>query len=157
MNTASKFLLALILAAVTAAINGYCQAPVQPNTEDDAMLVGHALKDEDAFKGGVNVIVGKFISLGNGSSDSPGESYYQGANIQVISSLKGNLSGNLKASFSVKFFSKHGNETVPIVGNQYIMFLQERVPNQFTLKKLFLATDKNIAKVKAIISAVPSK
>jgi hypothetical protein len=156
MNTASKCLLISILVALTFAINGYCQGPVPQHAEDDGTLLGHALKDEDTFKNGVDIIIGKFVSLGTGSSDSPGESYYQGASIQVISSLKGSLSGNLKASFSVKFFSQHGNETVPVVGNQYIMFLRERVPNEFTIKKLLLATDKNIAEVKTAIAAAPA-
>ena len=121
------------------------------------VLPGHLKKGEELMKIATDIIVGKFTSLGNGSTDSPGASFYEKADLTVINSLKGSLSGNIQASYSVRTFPLNKKEAQPTIGTQYVMFIQKLGPTEYEIKKLLPATDDSITKVKALIAAPAAK
>ncbi len=138
-----------------------CAAPVlskgdAPTQSSTTALSGHEKKNEDLVAVVPDIVVAKFTSLGNGSDDAPGATFYEKAEIEIVSSLKGTLSGDLQAGYSVKLFPPSKKETVPVIGTPYIMFIQKLGPTEYEIKKLLPATDNDIAKVKALIAAAPA-
>ena len=135
----------------------FCAVPVLSRGDTPATaLSGHEKKSEDLIAVVPDIVVGKFTSLGSGSDDAPGATFYEKAEIEVVSSLKGTLSGNLQAGYSVKSFPPSKKETVPVIGTPYIMFIQKLGPTEYEIKKLLPATDDNLAKVKGLIDAAPA-
>jgi len=117
------------------------------------MLTGHEKKTGDLPAAVTDIIIAKFTSLGNESSDSPGASFYERADVEVLSSLKGTLTGNIQAGYTVHFFPSSEREVAPVIGTQYIMFIETLGPAEYEVKKLLLATDQNINSVKALIAS----
>ncbi len=126
-----------------------------PTPSGTTVLSGHEKKSEGLVAVVPDIVVAKFTFLGNGGDDAPGSTFYEKAAIEVISSLKGTLSGDLQAGYTVKLFPPSKKETVPVIGTPYIMFIQPMGPTENEIKKLLPATDDNIAKVKALIAAAP--
>jgi hypothetical protein len=118
-----------------------------------SVLMGHEKKSEDLAKNVTDIIIAKFTSLGNENSDSPGASFYERANIEVLSSLEGTLAGNIRVGYTIHFFPPSEREAVPVIGTQYIMFIQKLGPAEYEIKKLLLATDENVSAVKALINS----
>ena len=149
MKTAIKYLLLVVLLSLPSVINAYCQSQAPLQTEA-VNPVGHAQKSEELVKSTNEVIIGKLISIGYPSGDSSDEDFYDQAEVEVISVLKGDMSGTVKVSYSVRLGKN--KEMVPVIGTQYIMFIHMLPPNEFRIKKLLPATDDNISKVKQLIS-----
>jgi hypothetical protein len=120
------------------------------------MLIGHHKKEEGlAAKVGA-IFVGQFITLGDGpGADEPGMEYFDNAQVKVEQSLKGTLSGIVKVSYSVMSIPTE-KESSPKSLKDYIFFINIISPTQLSVVKLLPATDQNVAKIKALIAAVPA-
>ena len=116
------------------------------------VLPGHDRKTEELVPSVPSIVIAKFISLGFGEADDPGAITFEQAKVEIVSSLRGSLSGTITASYSVRSFPVAEKESAPITGIRYIMFIQTLGPNEHEIRKLLAATDDNIALVKAIIS-----
>jgi hypothetical protein len=151
MNTLLKR--ALILAALSLAlvVNGYSQS-----SSDTKMLSGHGKKSENAIKESTDIVIAVFTTLGSPGADATGENDYDGAEIEITSALKGTLSGKLKVFYIVYAMPGKNQESPPVLGTQYIMFIHQTGPTEYEIKKLLPATDDNIAKIKALIAAAPA-
>jgi hypothetical protein len=70
-------------------------------------IVGHIKKSENIIKEATDVVVGYFIKLGGApGGDSDYQSYIEGAEIKVISTMKGHLSGKVEVRYNM--FNKPG-------------------------------------------------
>jgi hypothetical protein len=144
---------ALILAAISLVliVNSYPQS-----SSDTKMLSGHSKKNQDAAKESTDIVIGVFTSLGSPGAGATGENDYDQAEVEVVNALKGALSGTLKVFYVVFAMPGKDQESPPVLGTQYIMFIQKLGPTDYEIKKLLPATDDNIAKVKALIAAAPA-
>jgi hypothetical protein len=145
-----NFLLAWVIAICAVPALSKADAPTPSGT---TVLSGHEKKMEDLVTVVPDIVIAKFTSLGNGSDDAPGATFFEKAGIEIVSSLKGSLSGDLQAGYSVKLFPPSKKETMPVIGTPYIMFIQKLGPTEYEIKKILPATDDNIARVKGLISA----
>jgi hypothetical protein len=152
MNKLLKCVLILAAVSVALIVNGYSQTSTQP--QGSGVLSGHEKKNEDAIKGSTHVVVATFSVLGYPGPGADGEANYDQAEIAVVTALKGTLSGQLKAHYIVYDMPGKDQESLPALGTQYIMFIQQLGPTEYEIKKLLPATDDNIAKVKQLISQV---
>ena len=91
--------------------------------------------------------------MGFPGSDAAGEEFYEQAEIQIISALKGNLTGSLKVAYSVHSMPGKHQESSPLVGAKYIMFIHKLGPNEYEIKKLLEATNANISSLKSLIAS----
>jgi hypothetical protein len=149
----SNFLFSLLSAGVMICIGLALAGANDGGNSNAPVLSGHEKKSEDLPMAVTDIIIAKFTSLGNENSDSPGASFYEKADIECLSSLKGTLVGNIQAGYTVHFFPPSERETVPVIGTQYIMFIQKLGPTEYEIKKLLLATEQNVASVKALITS----
>jgi hypothetical protein len=120
------------------------------NEETPLPLVGHLSSIKDETSSATDVVVGKFIRVRESGAASLNGEYYQGQ-ITVLRPLKGNLSGSLEVGFRVIPVNKD-KESEPNLSDSYIIIMSS--PGD--IRKLLPATADNIAKVKALIAAVPA-
>jgi hypothetical protein len=128
-----------------------CMAAVVAYSQSDASRVftGHKLDDKAAAKESDAVIIAKVKALPVRQSLSAGMSFYEGAPAEVIGGLKGNLPGEVGATFKVI-----NEEAAPKVGDPYIMFLKKLdTPGEYSCLKILPATKENIAAIKAVIGS----
>jgi hypothetical protein len=151
MKTVTKYTFVLAVIGLILIINGYSQPAPQP--QDTVTLSGHGKKNADAFKESTDIAVAVFTSLGNRGADATGEDDYDQAEIEVVTILKGNLPGKLKVFYAVLSMPGKNQESPPVLGTQYIMFIQKLGPAEYEIKKLLPVTDDNATKVKALITA----
>lgn len=118
------------------------------------MLTGHTKKIENAIKETTDIVIASFTKLGFPGSDASGEDSYDQAEIEITGILKGTLAEkHLKVFYIVQSMPGKNQEKAPIIGVQYIMFIQKLSPNEYEIKKLLPATDENIIKIKALIAS----
>jgi hypothetical protein len=124
----------------------------------DQRMPGHSKKDQDFINPTIDIVVAKFIALGNGSADEVGATYYERAQVQITSTLQGALSGNIKVSFTARSFPKNEKDALPALNTEYILFIRDQKidPDDYELEKILPATDQNIARIKSLIAAAPS-
>jgi len=117
------------------------------------LLTGHAEKNEDMIRQSANIVIAEFTNLGSPGADGSGEDSYSQAEITVISTLKGTLSGKLEVDYSVFLIPGKDQEATPAIGVSYIMFIGGL--NQYVIKKLLPATEANITSVKMLLKPQP--
>jgi len=156
MKTLLKHSLILVAIGLALVANGYSQSPPAPQSLDTKLFSGHGKKNEDALKESTDIAVAVFTSLGNRGADATGEDDYDQAEIEVVTTLKGNLPGKLKVFYAVLSMPGKNQESPPVLGTQYIMFIQKLGPTEYEIKKMLPATDDSIAKIKALIAAAPA-
>jgi hypothetical protein len=125
----------------------------QPVLLVKTMLTGHEIKAQEAVKRATYIVLATFTKLGFPGADASGEIFYEQAEIEVGSALKGSLAGRIKVSYAVYAMPGKDNEATPIVGVQYIMFVEKLGPNEQEIIKLLSATDGEIAAIRALTSA----
>jgi len=142
-----------ILLVVGLAISGNCIGQSSSIiTGGIKMLTGHVKSSEKAVKEATDIVIATFIKLGFPGSDSDGADFYEQAQIQVFSALKGTLSGNVQVSYSVQAMPGKDQESAPASGVQYLMFMQKLGPTEYEIKKLMPATEANVSAIKALIA-----
>ena len=114
-------------------------------------LPGHKLSDAEAIKSASDVVVATFTKLGMALPSSAGEADFSGAEIEIVSDLKGVLSGKVAVSYTVIGIGED-RESVPVAGTQYILFMSG--PSTYPdISKILPATGGQIAWIKAMIAA----
>jgi len=121
------------------------------NKELGGILPGHGKRNEELVKTATDIVVAKFKSLGSLSLDAPGEVLYVHAKIEIVSCLKGNLSGTVEARYDIQDFPEGPTETPPVVGTHYIMFIRDYHLPDYRIEKILPATATHLASVKALI------
>lgn len=154
MKSLLKYLLALVTVGLLPMIAAHAQSA--PTSMGEGLFTGHMKKNENVLKEAKDIIVGKFTALGYPGSDASGEDFYEQGQVEVISALRGSLAGTLRVGYSVRTVPGKDQEIPPVVGTEYIMFIQKLGPNECEIKKLLPATDENITKIKALIAAAPA-
>jgi hypothetical protein len=117
---------------------------------DEPRLATASTKVEDAVMSANAVMISKFISLGNSDFGPPGEMVYQGAIVEVSSSLKGDVGNRMSCSFRVRTSPPEKSESLPQIGSEYVI-AGSPLGGGFEIGKLLSATPENIALVRGII------
>lgn len=155
MNKISMHHVVLLIIGFILIINASAQT-VPSTSEDKMMYTGHEKKIEIAIKESTDIVVAAFTKLGFGGPDADAESFYEQAEIKIITALKGTLSGNIPVSYTIQWYPGNIKETIPVIGTQYIMFIQKLGPQENRIKKILPATDEKVSSVKALIVAQPA-
>jgi hypothetical protein len=131
----------------------YATASTTRADVNDPKMPGHEIKERNLINSKVDVVIGKFISLGNLGDDNLGASYER-AEIQITNSLQGPLLGNIKVSYAVRSFPLEHKEIVPALNTEYILFIRDQkiASDNYELVKILPATDTNITRIKALIA-----
>jgi hypothetical protein len=127
-------------------------------SQNEPALTGSSQKSEDIVVKADAVFVGEITTIGFGGFKAPGESVYRGVQIKVLQVFRGTVADSIAVTLHVVGRMEF-HEDPPKVGNSYILFVKKSdqgQPDAYTVLKLILATDANIAKVKALIAAVPA-
>ncbi|MDB4793752.1 hypothetical protein OAG63_01835 [Methylacidiphilales bacterium] len=140
-------------------IQGSKAQSVQPNAVENTStkLSGSDLKSGDAITKCDAIFVGEITQMGFQSLKATGRSSYYGNIIKILQVLRGAISVQIKVTLYVYYVSDTP-ENIPKVGNPYIFFVKKNAsgqPDPYTALKLLPATDDNITKVKALITAAP--
>jgi hypothetical protein len=125
------------------AIYGY----LQPN------LTGHSKSNSEALQESTDVVVANFTTLGYRGSEAIGQDDYDRAEINVTGALKGSLSGKLSVFFTVFVAPRKHQEHLPVLGSEYILFIQKLGPKEYDIKKILPSTPFLVSKIKALISS----
>jgi hypothetical protein len=118
--------------------------------DEETPLVGHLSSVKEEVASATDIVIGKFTKVTVGGTASMNGMDYHGT-IIISQALKGTESGSLEVGFRVIPASKD-KEVEPNLEDTYIMFLIEH----HGIRKLLLATDANIATMKALIAAAPA-
>ena len=124
----------------------------QAQSPSPTRLLGDRLIESDAVKKADFIVIGQFVSLGNPNLDSENDSYSH-AVISITQSLKGQLNGEIKASFALHFSSVAAEREIkPRLNTDYLIFLEGKTTSALRIIKLLTGTDDNVTKVKTSIA-----
>ena len=122
-------------------------------SDDSIKLTGHEEDLNDAAKQVTGIVVGKFTDLGSPAQAlTLGEKVYAKAAFKVSVALKGKVPDEIKVRYAVSTYPPDDRENKPVIGVEYIAFVEEHAKGEWETVKLMLATDANLAAVKAVIA-----
>jgi len=130
--------------------------PSRVNADPESpQLPGNTVNEQELINSKTDIVIAKFISLGNASIDELGATYYERAQIQISSSLRGLLSGTIKISFSAKTFPKNEKDVLPTLNTEYILFIRNQKidPDDYELQKIIPASAANLTRIKALVAS----
>jgi hypothetical protein len=130
-------------------------APLGRADVNAPLLPGHKAIEGDLLKIS-DVVIAKINSFGVIEADNAGALSYEQVNIEITSVLKGKLSGKYKVSFELHTFPPSEHEIVPTLGIEYIMFIKTLSPDEYEVVKVLPSSAQNVARIKALIAAVPA-
>jgi hypothetical protein len=131
-----------------------CLSNVIASKADDSVLPGDEKKESDLINPTIDIVIGKFIALGvMGDPDGGGVRYYQKGKIEIISILRGTLSGDILVSYLQKSFAIDHKEVGPSIAVDYIFFIKNQTiePDEYELEKVLPASNEDVARIKALI------
>ena len=145
-----------ILVFLVSVLSAFAQISADENTPN---LPGHGTKDADYISPRFDIVTAKFLFLGNPGSDASGSTYYERARIQIITSFQGNLSGQIKVSYTAIDFPPEHKDVMPSLGAEYILFIRDNKndPDDYELDKILPCTAHNLASIKALIESKESR
>jgi hypothetical protein len=143
----------MLIAGLLIIVSGTVPADAS-NGDLGPVLTGHEKRNEDVLLTASDIVIARFEFLGNPDLGPAGAVAYRHAKVEILSSLEGNLSGNLLADYHVQYGPEGINETMPIIGTPYILFIEKAEQGEhFHIEKMLPQSEQNVASVKALLYA----
>lgn len=92
--------------------------------------IATAVKDSDL------VVLVRIVEVGPFQPGPPGQVYYDGLEIELKRTYKGNAPTRLKASLAVQKLPQSSREDTPVQGSSYLMFIRVNVNRGFDIIKV---------------------
>jgi hypothetical protein len=118
---------------------------------NDLPRTGREISLDDALGRSSAVVVGKFTKLGKADVGAPGQSYFDGAEIEISNALSGSMKGAVPVVYTVQRLPERSAEALPSVGESLI-FVIATDGGQTRAIKMLTATSENVADVKAALA-----
>jgi len=153
-NAVTMLVLLISLGLAFSAQPSKAQVAQTGNGQNESItLSGSRLKSEDIALKCDAIFIGQIVALGDPETASAGMDT-RGGSVKVLQVLRGTVGDQIGVEIdSALYPSLH--EQVPTVGSTYIFFIK-KAPTRNIVLKLLSATDANVTKVKALISATPA-